>query len=101
MLLCECKVGIGMYINSRDGTKPLQSTRSIEYRINFKVSVSPKKPIPIPCTFRSNKKNNTKLLFKNKLYIIKLLLEMGNLPVYFYHTAKQGCPLNIPTDDDM
>ena len=47
-----------MYINaimvvfSSDGTKPIPSTRSIGYRVNFKVSVSPKNPIPIPSTFR-------------------------------------------------
>ena len=34
----------------RDGTKPITSTRSIEYRVNFKVSVSPINPISIPCT---------------------------------------------------
>ena len=36
----------------RDGTKPIPSTRSIGYRVNFKVSVSPKNPIPIPSPFR-------------------------------------------------
>ena len=36
----------------RDGTKPIPSTRSIGYRVNFKVSVSPKNPIPISSTFR-------------------------------------------------
>ena len=36
----------------RDGTKPKPSTRSIGYRVIFKVSVSPKNPIPIPSTFR-------------------------------------------------
>ena len=38
--------------STRDGTKPIPSTRSIGYRVNFKVSVSPKNPIPIPSTFR-------------------------------------------------
>ena len=37
---------------TRDGTKPIPNTRSIGYRLNFKVSVSPKNPIPIPSTFR-------------------------------------------------
>ena len=39
-------------IFTRDGTKPIPSTRSIGYRVNLKVSVSPKNPIPIPSTFR-------------------------------------------------
>ena len=39
-------------VKSRDGTKPIPSTRSIGYRVNFKVSVSPINPIPIPSTFR-------------------------------------------------
>ena len=39
-------------VKSRVGTKPIPSTRSIGYRVNFKVSVSPKNPIPIPSTFR-------------------------------------------------
>ena len=37
---------------TRDGTKPIPSTRSIGYRVNIKVSVSPKNPMPIPSTFR-------------------------------------------------
>ena len=36
----------------RDSTKPIQSTRSIGYRANFKVSVSPRSIMPIPITFR-------------------------------------------------
>ena len=39
-------------VMSRDGTKPIPSTRSIGYRVIFKVSVSAKNPIPIPSTFR-------------------------------------------------
>ena len=39
-------------IITRDGTKPIPSTRSIGYRVIFKVSVSTKNPIPIPSTFR-------------------------------------------------
>ena len=41
-----------LIVNFRDGTKPIPSTRSIGYRVNFKVSVSPKNLIPIPSTFR-------------------------------------------------
>ena len=42
-----------IYIISRDGTKQISSTRSIGYRVNFKVSVkSAKNPIPISRTFR-------------------------------------------------
>ena len=43
---------ISKAIVSRDGTKPIQSTRSIGHRVNFKVSVSQKNLIPIPSTFR-------------------------------------------------
>ena len=38
--------------NTRDWTKPIPSTQSIEYRVNFKVLVLPKNLIPIPCTIQ-------------------------------------------------
>ena len=34
------------YMLSRDGTKPIASTRSIGCWVNFKISESPKNPIP-------------------------------------------------------
>ena len=37
-------------VTIKDGTKLIPSTQSIEYRVNFKVLVSPKHPIP--STFR-------------------------------------------------
>ena len=39
-------------VYTRDETKPIPNTRSIGYRVIFKVSVSTKNPIPIPSTFR-------------------------------------------------
>ena len=43
---------VNINVSIRDGTKPIPSTRSIGYRVIFKVSVSAKNPIPIPSTFR-------------------------------------------------
>ena len=39
-------------VSIKDGTKLIPSTRSIGYRVSFKVSVSPKYPIPIPRSFQ-------------------------------------------------
>ena len=55
----------------RDGTKPIPSTRSIGYRVNFKVSVSPKNPIPIPSTFRYYF-DTFSILYKHGYFNIKL-----------------------------
>ena len=41
-----------LILSHRDGTKPIPGTRSIGYRFNFKVSVSPIIPMPIQSTFR-------------------------------------------------
>ena len=41
-----------IHVIIRDGTKPIPNTRSIGYRVNFKVSVSPKNPLLITSTFR-------------------------------------------------
>ena len=58
-------------ICTRDGTKPIPSTRSIGYRVNFKVSVSPKNPIPIPSTFRYYF-DTFSILYKHGYFNIKL-----------------------------
>ena len=55
----------------RDGTKPIPSTRSIGYRVKFKVSVSPKNPIPIPSTFRYYF-DTFSILYKHGYFNIKL-----------------------------
>ena len=60
-----------VYVADSDGTKPIPSTRSIGYRVNFKVSVSPKNPIPIPSTFRYNF-DTFSILYMHVYYKIKL-----------------------------
>ena len=56
MYLIKIHFGIESYnyycCHCRDGTKLIPSTRSIGYRVNFKVSLSPKNQIPIQSTFR-------------------------------------------------
>ena len=65
------QLAIFSQINIRDGTKPIPSTRSIGYRVNFKVSVSPKNPIPIPSTFRYYF-DTFSILYKHGYFNIKL-----------------------------